>query len=80
MIPLKPRGRFQGLPAGFNQAIDIVTENGIGQHVLNPVARDGLQNDPGVMRDFPKSGVKLPPDFVRPVIPRPMHIQGEFRQ
>ena len=32
------------------------------------------------MRDFPQFGIKLPPHFVGGVIPRPAHIQGEFRQ
>ena len=32
------------------------------------------------MRDFPQFGIKLPPHFVGGMIPRPAHIQGEFRQ
>jgi hypothetical protein len=28
------------------------------------VARDRLQDNPGVMRDFPQFGIKLPPHFV----------------
>ena len=80
MIPLKPRGRLRSLPAGFDQAIDVFPENGIGQYVLDLIARGGLQDDPGVMRDLPQFGIKLPPHFVGGMIPRPTHIQGEFRQ
>jgi hypothetical protein len=32
------------------------------------------------MRDLPQFGIELPPHFVGGMIPRPMHIQGEFRQ
>ena len=80
MILLKPRRRFRRLPAGFDQAIYVLPENGIGQHALDPVARDRLQDHPGVMRDLPQFGIKLPPHFVGGMIPRPAHIQGEFRQ
>ena len=80
MIPLKPRGRFRRLPTGFDQTIYVFPESGIGQHALDLVARDRLQNDPGVMRDLPQFGIKLPPHFVGGMIPRPVHIQGEFRQ
>ena len=64
MILLKPSGRLRRLPAGFDQAIDVLPENGIGQHALDLVARDRLQDDPGVMRDLPQFGIKLPPHFV----------------
>ena len=80
MILLKPRGRFRRLPAGFDQAIYAFPENGIGQHALDLVPRDRLQDHPGVVRDLPQIGIELPPHFVGSVIPRPAHIQGEFRQ
>jgi hypothetical protein len=80
MIPLKPSGRFRRLSAGFDQAIYGFSENGIGQDALNPVARGRLQDHPGVMRDSPQLRVKLTPHFVGGMIPRPVHIQGEFRQ
>src|ERR1035438_4207233 len=32
------------------------------------------------MRDLPQFGIQLPPYFVGRMIPRPMHIQGKFRQ
>ena len=32
------------------------------------------------MRDLPEFGIELAPHFVGGMIPRPMHIQGEFRQ
>ena len=80
MIPLKPRGRFRRLPTGFDQTIYVLPESGIGQHALDLIARDRLQDDPGVMRDLPQSGIKLSPHFVGGMIPRPVHVQGEFRQ
>ena len=80
MILLKPRGRLRRLPSGFDQVIDVLAENGIGQHALDLVARDRLQDDPGVVRDLPQFGIKLPPHFVGGMIPRPAHIQGQFRQ
>ena len=62
------------------QVINVFAKNGIGQHALDLVARDRLQDNPGVVRDFPQFGIKLPPHFVGSVIPRPAHIQGKFRQ
>ena len=80
MIPLKPRGRFRRPPAVFDQVIYILPKSGIGQYAFDPVARDRLEDDPGIMRDRPKFRVKLSPHFVSGMIPRPVHIQGEFRQ
>ncbi len=80
MIPLEPCGRVRRLPAGFDQAIYILPESGIGQHALDLVPRDRLQDDPGVMRNLPQFGIKQPPHFVGGMVPGPMHIQGEFRQ
>ena len=77
---LKPRGCLQHLPPGLHQVINVFAESGIGQHVLDLVARDRLQDAPGVMRDFPQFGIKLPPHFVGGMIPRPAHIQGQLRQ
>ena len=80
MILLKPRGRLRRLPPGLHQVINVLAKNGIGQHALDLVARDRLQDNPGVMRDFPQFGIKLPPHFVGGMIPRPAHIQGQLRQ
>ena len=80
MILLKPRWRLHRLPPALHQAINVLTKNGIGQQALDLVARDRLQDNPGVMRDFPQFGIKLPPYLVGSMIPRPAHIQGEFRQ
>ena len=76
MILLKPRGRLRRLL----QTIDVLTEGRIGQHALDLVARDRLQDDPGVMRELPQRGIKLPPHFVCCMIPRPAHIQGQLGQ
>ncbi len=80
MILLKPRGRLQRLAPGLHQAINVLAKNGIGQHTLDLVARDRLQDNPGVVRDFPEFGIKLPPHFVGSMIPRPAQIQGQLRQ
>ena len=80
MILLKPPGRFQPFPPGLDQTINAFPGDGIGQHALDLVARGRLQDHPGVMRDSPQFGIKLPPHFVGGMIPRPMHIQGERRQ
>ena len=80
MILLKPRGRLQRFPPGLHQAINVLAKNGVGQHALDPVARDRLQDHPGVMRDLPQFGIKLPPHFVGGMIPRPAQIQGKLRQ
>jgi|GEM_PF-3258462 hypothetical protein len=55
-------------------------ESGIGQHALDLVSRDRLQDDPGVMRQFPQRGTWVPPIFVRAMIPRPAHNQGKLGQ
>ena len=80
MVLLKPRRRLRRLPPGLHQVIDVLAEGGIGQHALELVARDRLQDDPGVMRDLPQCGIELPPHFVGGMIPRPAHIQGQLRQ
>ena len=80
MILLKPGGRRRRLTRLFHQAVNFFTENWIGQHALDLVARDRLQHDPGVMRDLPQFGIQRPPHFVGRMIPRPAHIQRQFRQ
>lgn len=80
MISLKPRWFRRRPTTGFDQTIHAFPKDGIGQHVLDLVARYGLQYDPWVMRDLPQSGIKLPPHFVGGMIPGPVHVQGEFRQ
>jgi hypothetical protein len=62
------------------QVINALAKSGIGQYALDLVARDCLQDNPGVVCDFPQFGIKLPPRLVGSVIPRPAHIQGKLRQ
>ena len=80
MILLKPRGRLQCFPPGLHSVINILAKNRVGQHAIDLVARDRLKDHPGVMRDPPKFGIKLPPHFVGGMIPRPAHIQGKLSQ
>jgi hypothetical protein len=60
--------------------ISAFAKNGIGQHAFDLITRDGLQDNPGVMCNFPQFGIKVPPHLVGSVIPRPAHIQGKLRQ
>jgi hypothetical protein len=62
----------------MHQVINCFAKNGIGQNGLDPVARDRLHDNPGVMRDFPQFGIKPAPHFVGGMIPRPAHIQGKL--
>ena len=64
MVLLKPGGRLRRVPPGLDQVVDVRAESGIGQHALELVPRDRLQDDPGVMREFPQRGIELPPDLV----------------
>ena len=64
MMLLKPRRRLGGVTRGSQQVIYVSAKNGIGQHAFDLVARDRLQDNPGVMRDFPQFEIKLPPHFV----------------
>ena len=80
MILLKPRGRLRRLTLGSQQVINVLAESRIGQHALELVPRDRLQDNPGILREFPQRGIKLPPHFVGGMIPRPAHIQGKLRQ
>ena len=80
MILLKPRRGFRRLPTGFDQPIYVFPENGISQHALNLIARDRLQDDPGILREFPQWRIKRAPHFVGAMVPRPAHVQGKLRQ
>ena len=40
-----------------------------GSANIDPVARDRLQDNPGIVRDFPQFGIKLPPHVVGRMIP-----------
>ena len=66
---LKPGGRLGCLTPGFHEGINLFAENGNVQCALEPVPRDGLQHDPGVVREVPEHGVELLSHFVGRVIP-----------
>ena len=80
MIFLKPCGRLRRLTLGLQQIINFFSEGGIGQHALEFVFGDSLQNHPGVLREFPQRGIKFSPHFVGAMIPRPAQIQRQLRQ
>jgi hypothetical protein len=62
------------------QIINVFAKNRIGQYALDLVARDRLQDNPGLCVISQQFGIKLPPHFVGSVIPRPAHIEGKLRQ
>ena len=51
-----------------------LAETGIGQQALDLVPRDRLENGPRVVGDCPQVGIKLPPQFVGGMTPRPAEI------
>ena len=77
---LKPRGRLRRVMLGSQQVANVLAEGGIGQHAFELVPRDGLQDNPGVLREVPQRRIKLTPHFVSSMVPRPAHIQGQLRQ
>ena len=80
MMLLKPRGRLRCLTLGSQQVINVLAKGRIGQHPLEFVLRDSLQDHPGVLRELPQRGIKLPPHFVGAMIPRPAQVQRQLRQ
>ncbi len=62
---LKPGRRLRRMTPGFHEVINLSAENGIVQCALEPVTRDGLQNDPGiVVKSCLKTRSFLPGRFV----------------
>ena len=53
MLFLKPCGRLSRLTLGSQQVVNVLTEGWIGQHALDLIARDRLQDNPGILREFP---------------------------
>ena len=80
MILLKPRGRLRRLTLGSQQVINVLAEGGIGQHALEFVLRDRLQDHPRILRKIPQRRIKPPPYFVGAMIPRPAQVQCQLRQ
>jgi len=80
MIHLKPRGRLRSLSAFLDQSVQVFAESRVNQHSLDLIPGDSLQDDPGIMRDFPQSGIKLSPNMIGGMIPGPAHVQSKFRQ
>ena len=63
-------GAPRGVPPDLHQIVNIFSESGIGQNLLELLPRDRLQNDPGVMRELPQRRIQLPPHLVGGVLPR----------
>ena len=75
---LKPGGCFYYIAPAVNQVVDNFAELGIGKHLFQLFARDGLHHDPRIMRELPQHRVKFPPHLVGGVIPRGAHIQRKL--
>ena len=80
MLLLKPCGRLRRLTLGSQMVINVLAESRIGQHALELVPRDRLQDNPRILREFPQYGIKRAPHSVGGMVPRPAHVQGKLRQ
>jgi hypothetical protein len=81
MILLKPRRGRHCLSFGADEFFDLRAEGRIGQQALKVVPRDRLQDSQGVItREFPQRRIKLPPQCVGGMTPRPAQTQGQFSQ
>ena len=80
MLLLKPCGLSAASRLALQQVINVLTEGRIGQHALELVPRDRLQDNPRILREVPEGGIKRAPHFVGGMVPRPAHVQSELRQ
>ena len=60
------------------QVVDVLTKCRIGEHALNLIARDRLQYNPGVLREFPQRGIQHHPHTVGSMVPRPAQVQRKL--
>ena len=61
----------------LNYGIKLFFEAPFCKAAFQTVSRYRLQDQPRVMRRFPKRRSELPPQFISCVIPRPSQIKGE---
>ena len=80
MLLLEPCRTSCRLVLGSQPVINVLAEGGISQHALELVSRDRLQDDPRILSEVPQYRIERAPQSIGGMIPRPMHIQGEFRQ
>ena len=80
IVFLKPCGGLRRASLGLHEIINFFAADGIRQHALEPVSRNGLQHDPRVMRSLPQSGIKPPPHFIGAMVPGPAQIQRQLGQ
>ena len=80
MVLLKPRRGLHRLMFGSDKLIDPLAEGRIGQHALELVPRNRLQDSPRVIGKFPQRRIKLPPHFVGAMTPRPAHVEGQLSE
>src|SRR5271166_6266287 len=58
ILSLKPCRRLRRVMLGLEQFVDVLTKSWIGEHALNLIARNRLQHNPGVLREFPQRGIE----------------------
>jgi hypothetical protein len=80
MLLLKPRRPLRLLTPGMQHVLEVYSEGRIRQHTFELIPRDGLQNNPWVLREFPQDGIKRAPYLVGGMIPRPAKIQGQLSE
>ena len=80
MLLLKPCWPLRRLTLVSQQVINVLAEDRIGQHAFDLVARGRLQDNPGILSDFPQQGIKGAPHPVGGMVPRPAHVQGKLCQ
>ncbi len=80
MLLLEPCRTARRLTLGTKPVVNVLTEGRIGQCALELIPRGRLQDDPRILSEVPQYWVQRAPQSVGGMIPRPMHIQGEFRQ
>ena len=80
MLFLKPRGRICRLPLGFQPIVHLLAKDWIGERGFELVLGNRLQHHPGILRELPQRGIKLPPHLVGGMIPRPAQVQRQLRK
>jgi hypothetical protein len=75
-----PAGLAQIAILQADQLAELFPEGTVPGECLEPLARDVLQEGPGVARALPHLGVDHSPQVVARVTPRPAKIQSELGQ
>ena len=74
-----PRGVCR-LPRAAHKMVEPREKLGVGQHLPEPLPREGLKDDPRITRARPELGCQLVPQLVTGMIPGPTQIQCQLTQ